>query len=73
MDRAQTGCDGVDFRRLMSLAGHARCQSSFTLRPYDPADETAAIDLWQRTWQQAYPVIDFAARREWWCRRWRVR
>jgi len=25
----------------------------FTLRPYEPADETAAIDLWQRTWQQA--------------------
>ena len=44
--------------------------SSFTLRPYEPADETAAIDLWQRTWQQAYPVIDFAARREWWQKRW---
>jgi putative acetyltransferase len=43
----------------------------FTLRPYEPADETAAIDLWQRTWQQAYPVIDFAARREWWQQRWR--
>src|SRR6266511_6069411 len=45
--------------------------SAFTLRQYDPADETAAIDLWQRTWQQAYPVIDFAARREWWRQRWR--
>jgi putative acetyltransferase len=44
---------------------------SFTLRPYEPTDETAAIDLWQRTWQQAYPVIDFAARREWWQQRWR--
>ena len=43
----------------------------FTLRPYEPPDETAAIDLWQRTWQQAYPVIDFAARREWWQQRWR--
>jgi putative acetyltransferase len=43
----------------------------FTLRPYEPADETAAIDLWQRTWQQAYPVIDFAERREWWQQRWR--
>jgi putative acetyltransferase len=43
----------------------------FTLRPYEPTDETAAIDLWQRTWQQAYPVIDFAARREWWQQRWR--
>jgi len=44
---------------------------SFALREYAPADETAAIDLWQRTWQQAYPDIDFAARREWWTRRWR--
>lgn len=45
--------------------------SSFTLRPYDSADETPALDLWQRTWQEAYPVIDFAARREWWQKRWR--
>lgn len=45
--------------------------TSFTLRPYQPGDETPAIDLWQRTWQQAYPVIDFAERREWWCNRWR--
>jgi putative acetyltransferase len=43
----------------------------FTLRPYDPADETAAIDLWQRIWQQAYPVIDFSGRRHWWRQRWR--
>ena len=42
----------------------------FALRRYDPADETAAIDLWQRTWQEAYPDIDFAARREWWRKRW---
>jgi putative acetyltransferase len=43
----------------------------FTLRPYGPDDETAAIELWQRTWQQAYPVIDFSARVEWWRNRWR--
>ena len=43
----------------------------FRLRRYDPADETAAIDLWQRTWQEAYPDVDFAARRQWWCQRWR--
>jgi putative acetyltransferase len=42
----------------------------FTLRRYDPADETAALDLWQRTWQETYPDIDFAARREWWRKRW---
>ena len=33
----------------------------FTLRPYAPADEDAAIELWQRTWQLAYPQIDFAS------------
>jgi putative acetyltransferase len=41
------------------------------LRPYTPADEDAAIALWQRTWQQAYPEIDFGARLAWWRERWR--
>jgi putative acetyltransferase len=41
------------------------------LRPYTPADEEAAIALWQRTWQQAYPAIDFGARLDWWRERWR--
>jgi putative acetyltransferase len=41
------------------------------LRPYAPADEDAAIELWRRTWQAAYPAIDFAARVEWWRERWR--
>jgi putative acetyltransferase len=45
--------------------------SSFTLRPYQPSDEDAAIALWQRTWQLAYPTIDFAARVPWWRARWR--
>ena len=27
--------------------------------------------LWQETWQQAYPEIDFAARVAWWRERWR--
>ncbi len=44
---------------------------SFTLRPYAPPDEDAAIDLWRRTWQRAYPGIDFAARVDWWRQRWR--
>jgi putative acetyltransferase len=43
----------------------------FTLRPYRPSDEDAAIALWQRTWQLAYPAIDFAARVPWWRERWR--
>lgn len=42
-----------------------------TLRPYTPADEDAAIELWRRTWQQHYPRIDFTARVGWWRERWR--
>jgi putative acetyltransferase len=43
----------------------------FTLRPYQASDEDATIALWQRTWQLAYPGIDFAARLTWWRARWR--
>jgi putative acetyltransferase len=43
----------------------------FILRPYRFSDEDAAIALWQRTWQLAYPGIDFAARAPWWRERWR--
>jgi putative acetyltransferase len=42
-----------------------------SLRPYVADDEDAAIALWQRTWQQAYPHIDFAGRVAWWRERWR--
>jgi putative acetyltransferase len=35
------------------------------------ADEAAAIELWRRTWQAAYPAIDFSARLAWWRERWR--
>jgi putative acetyltransferase len=45
--------------------------SAFQLRPYRAEDEDAAIALWQRTWQQAYPSIDFGARAAWWRERWR--
>jgi putative acetyltransferase len=41
------------------------------LRPYAATDEAAAIDVWHRTWQQAYPQIDFAGRLDWWRERWR--
>jgi putative acetyltransferase len=44
---------------------------SAVLRPYRPSDEDAAIALWLKTWQQAYPDIDFAARVPWWRERWR--
>jgi len=43
----------------------------FMLRPYRASDEDAAIDLWFRTWQKAYPSIDFAQRRDAWRLRWR--
>jgi putative acetyltransferase len=45
--------------------------TSFTLRPYMPADEDAAIELWRRTWAQHYPHIDFDKRVAWWRERWR--
>jgi putative acetyltransferase len=43
----------------------------FHLRPYRTEDEDAAIALWQETWQQTYPSIDFTARVPWWRERWR--
>jgi putative acetyltransferase len=42
-----------------------------SLRRYAAADEAAAIELWRRTWQAAYPGIDFGARLDWWRARWR--
>jgi putative acetyltransferase len=45
--------------------------TAFHLRPYRAEDEDAAIELWLRTWQLAYPSIDFAARVAWWRERWR--
>ena len=58
----------------MSAAGNSpgpALNSPFQLRPYRAEDEDAAIALWQQTWQQAYPEIDFAARVVWWRERWR--
>jgi putative acetyltransferase len=45
--------------------------AAFTLRPYRAPDEEAAIELWRRTWQVAYPHLDFTARLAWWRERWR--
>jgi putative acetyltransferase len=44
---------------------------TYRLRRYRDADEDAAIELWRRTWQLAYPGIDFSARLDWWRERWR--
>ncbi len=41
------------------------------LRPYAAADEDVLIELWRRSWQHAYPDIDFSARLSWWRERWR--
>lgn len=41
------------------------------LRVYAAADEDAAIELWRRSWQAAYPALDFTARLAWWRERWR--
>ena len=41
------------------------------LRSYQAADEDAAIELWRRSWQAAYPDLDFTARLDWWRTRWR--
>lgn len=43
----------------------------FSLRAYADGDEEAAIELWRRSWQEAYPSIDFKQRVEWWRERWR--
>ena len=45
--------------------------AAFELRPYRAADEDTAIELWRRSWQVAYPHLDFAARLDWWRERWR--
>jgi putative acetyltransferase len=45
--------------------------TSARLRPYSASDEDAAVALWLRSWQAAYPEIDFAARLDWWRERWR--
>jgi putative acetyltransferase len=42
-----------------------------TLRPYLPADENEAVELWRRTWAKHYPRIDFDVRVPWWRERWR--
>jgi putative acetyltransferase len=40
------------------------------LRGYEPRDEDAAVALWLRSWQAAYPSLDFAERLDWWRARW---
>jgi putative acetyltransferase len=61
----------VDARIKSGHDGAAGMSAFFHLRPYRTEDEHATIALWLKTWQHAYPSIDFAARLEWWRERWR--
>ncbi len=45
--------------------------ANVTLRRYRQSDEDAAVALWLRAWQAAYPQLDFIARLDWWRQRWR--
>jgi putative acetyltransferase len=45
--------------------------AGLVLRAYAPNDEDASVALWLRTWQAAYPELDFAERLNWWRARWR--
>jgi len=45
--------------------------AAWNVRRYAADDEAAAIELWRRTWQEAYPQLDFSARLDWWRARWR--
>jgi putative acetyltransferase len=49
----------------------APLHAGYKLRRYEPRDEDASVALWLRTWQKAYPEIDFAERLDWWRTRWR--
>ncbi len=42
-----------------------------SLRFYETRDANACHTLWLRTWQTAYPHLNFAERLDWWRDRWR--
>jgi putative acetyltransferase len=42
----------------------------FYLRPYQDSDLEAALALWLKSWQDAYPDINFTDRMPWWRNRW---
>ena len=58
-------------RSSTAIASTGMPEPSFTLRRYRAADEDAAVELWRRTWQLAYPRLDFSERLDWWRKRWR--
>ena len=46
--------------------------AGFALRAYAARDQDASVALWLRTWQAAYPELNFAERLDWWRERWRT-
>ena len=58
-------------RGLVQVHPRVMAGPDLMLRPYAAADEEVAIELWRRSWQHAYPHIDFTARLSWWRERWR--
>jgi putative acetyltransferase len=46
-------------------------EPGISLRAYQADDEDASVALWLRTWQAAYPALDFTERLDWWRERWR--
>jgi putative acetyltransferase len=57
--------------RASGYMSRAMAGPDLALRPYAAADEEILIELWRRSWQQAYPEIDFTTRVAWWRARWR--
>jgi putative acetyltransferase len=53
------------------MIGRAPPTMPVSFREYAAGDEDAAVALWLRSWQAAYPEIDFENRLDWWRRRWR--
>ena len=45
-------------------------QALIKLRPYQTMEIDAALALWQRAWQLAYPQIDFSKRVDWFRDHW---
>jgi putative acetyltransferase len=43
----------------------AASPAELIVRPMQPDDLEATLDVWVAAWQAAYPAIDFAARRGW--------
>src|SRR4029077_12890826 len=67
----QRGRQGSRERNRTACSNAMTDAGGIALRPYHARDEDAAVALWLRTWQAAYPEIDFAARVDWWRARWR--